>query len=124
MTRAMRHVIFLTALALPVIPLPGLAGAPVILDASAVRSGATYTISVTLRHGDTGWEHYADGWSVRLPDGTELGYRTLVHPHVDEQPFTRSLGGVNIPAGTERLVLVPHDSVHGWGAPFEVVLGE
>ena len=119
----MRHVLFLTALALPITPLPGLADASVILGATAVQSGATHTISVTLRHGDTGWAHYADGWSVQLPDGTELGYRTLHHPHVEEQPFTRSLGGVNVPEGTKRLVLVPHDSVHGWGDPFEITLG-
>ena len=120
----MRHVLFLTALALPITPLPGLADAPAILRATAVQSGATLTISVTLRHADTGWAHYADGWSVQLPDGTELGYRTLHHPHVEEQPFTRSLGGVNIPDGTKRLVLIPHDSVHGWGAPFEITLGD
>jgi hypothetical protein len=30
---------------------------------------------------------------VRAPDGTRLGIRDHLHPHVEEQPFTRSLAG-------------------------------
>ena len=44
-------------------------------------------------HPDTGWDDYADGWRVLDMDGNELGMRVLHHPHVDEQPFTRSLSG-------------------------------
>ena len=69
-----------------------------IVRAEARASGNSYSFSVTLRHGDTGWEDYADGWRVELPDGTVLGTRVLYHPHVDEQPFTRSLSGVVVPA--------------------------
>lgn len=71
--------------------------------ADAVRSGETWRISVTLRHPDTGWDHYADGWEVRTLDGTVLGTRVLAHPHVTEQPFTRSLGGVAIPEGITQV---------------------
>jgi hypothetical protein len=53
-----------------------------------------------LRHGDTGWDDYADGWRIETPAGEVLGTRVLHHPHVEEQPFTRSLGGVEI--GPER----------------------
>lgn len=93
---------------------PALAGDAVVTDAEAVRSGETWRVSVTIRHGDTGWDHYADGWSVQSADGTELGYRELLHPHVTEQPFTRSLSGVAVPDGVTTLYIRAHDSVHGW----------
>lgn len=69
---------------------------------------------VTLRHADTGWEHYADRWEVRLVDGTVLGRRVLLHPHVNEQPFTRSLGGIAIPADVDRVFVHAHDKLDGW----------
>lgn len=75
----------------------------------------TWRFSVTLRHADTGWDHYADLWQVESPDGTVLGERVLAHPHVNEQPFTRSLGGVKIPAGLEEVIIRARDSVHGFG---------
>lgn len=78
------------------------------------RSG-TYSFSVTLRHADTGWDHYANRWEVLTMDGEVLATRTLFHPHVNEQPFTRSLGGVAVPAGTTSVRVRSHDSVHGYG---------
>lgn len=79
--------------------------------------------SVTLRHADTGWDHYADRWEVLTPDGKQLATRTLWHPHVEEQPFTRSLSKVPVPADLKRVVVRAHDSVHGYGAEdFEVTL--
>ena len=71
--------------------------------------------AVTLRHADEGWEHYADRWELRAPDGTVLGTRVLHHPHVDEQPFTRSLGGVELPNGVSRVRVRARDSRHGYG---------
>jgi hypothetical protein len=47
-------------------------------------------------------------------DGKVLGERTLYHPHVNEQPFTRTLSGLNIPAATKRIYIEAHDKVHGW----------
>jgi hypothetical protein len=79
------------------------------------RGADTYRFSVTVRHADEGWDHYADRWEVLAPDGTVLGVRTLHHPHVDEQPFTRSLSGVSVPAGIERVRVRARDSRHGWG---------
>lgn len=98
------------------------ADSPQVLGVRAHENNGTWRFDVTLRHGDTGWEHYADGWGVYSPDGTELGYRVLVHPHVREQPFTRSLSGVRIPAGTPQVIIRPHDLVHGDGAGFTLVL--
>ena len=70
---------------------------------------------VAVRHDDAGWDHYADHWRVMDPDGGELGKRVLHHPHVDEQPFTRSLSGVTVPDGLSEVVVEAHDNVHGYG---------
>ena len=75
----------------------------------------TYRVSATVRHDDEGWDHYADAFDVLAPDGTVLGTRVLAHPHVNEQPFTRSLGGVEVPAGVTEIRLRAKDSVHGHG---------
>ena len=74
-----------------------------------------YEFTVAVRHDDSGWEHYADRWEVLSPDGKVLGTRVLLHPHVGEQPFTRSLGGVTIPPGVDRVRVRARDSVHGFG---------
>ncbi len=83
------------------------------VEVAAVGDG-THTFSVTVRSADTGWEKYADAWQVLGPDGAVLGTRELTHPHVDEQPFTRSLAGVEVPAGTEMVTVRARDSVSGW----------
>ena len=70
---------------------------------------------MTLRHGDEGWDHYADRWDIVGPDGTVYGKRVLAHPHVNEQPFTRSLSGVVIPDNLVSVVVRGHDLVHGLG---------
>lgn len=86
-----------------------------IVAGDAQISGDSWRISVTLAHPDTGWDHYADGWRVELQDGTILGTRVLAHPHVNEQPFTRSLGGVAIPDGVATVYIREKCSVDGWG---------
>jgi hypothetical protein len=97
--------------------------ADVVAAEAAAEAGGTWRFTVTVRHADTGWEHYADAWDLVAPDGTVLGTRELLHPHVDEQPFTRSLGGVAIPAAVERVTIRAHDSVHGYGgATIKVIL--
>ena len=76
--------------------------------------GGNWSVDVTLRHADSGWDHYADAWRVAAGDGTVLGTRTLYHPHETEQPFTRNLGGVAIPAAMPTVYVEAHDKVHGW----------
>jgi hypothetical protein len=71
--------------------------------------------SVTVQHADEGWDHYADRWEVLDTEGEVIAVRVLRHPHVDEQPFTRSLAGVKIPREVSRVVVRAHDSVHGYG---------
>ncbi len=103
-----------TALLLLFIAAPALADPPKIEKVVATESGGAWRFDVTLSHGDTGWDDYADGWRVLDMDGNELGLRTLYHPHVDEQPFTRSLSGVVIPTGTTQVRIEARDSVGGW----------
>lgn len=75
----------------------------------------SYSFHVTVHHADTGWDHYANAWSVLAPDGTLLGERVLYHPHVNEQPFTRSLSGVSIPDGISKVIVRARDSQNGEG---------
>ena len=97
------------------------ANPPQVVAADAQSNGDTWTISVTLSHPDSGWDHYASGWEVLAPDGTKLGYRELTHPHVDEQPFTRSLSGVTIPDGTAEILIQPRCTMDGW-VPMPTIL--
>ena len=80
-----------------------------------VECRGTCTFNVTVRHADEGWKHYADQWDIISPDGEVLATRVLHHPHVNEQPFTRSLSGIKIPAGIREVILRARDSRHGWG---------
>lgn len=101
---------------------PALAEEPVIENVAVTKTGAdTYRFSVTIRHPDTGWDHYADGWRVLDMDGKELGMRVLFHPHETEQPFTRSLDGVVIPAGTKQVQVQARDLPAGWNAGTTIV---
>lgn len=95
---------------------------PEIVDVEVKRVGAGWRFDVTVSHADSGWDHYVDGWSIHAPDGRELGYRKLLHPHENEQPFTRSLTGVLIPPGTTQVTVTAHDTVHGDGPTFDVDL--
>ena len=84
------------------------------VDAKKINKN-TYKFSVTVFHKDTGWKHYANKWDITGEDGTVLGTRILHHPHVNEQPFTRSLSDVVIPAGVKTVIVRAHDSVHKYG---------
>jgi hypothetical protein len=93
----------------------GAGEADVVAVEAVQESAGTWRFDVTVAHADEGWDHYADRWEVLAPDGSVLGTRVLLHPHVGEQPFTRSLGGVAIPAGVDHVIVRTHDSVHGLG---------
>ncbi|MDA2925157.1 hypothetical protein MYX65_11010 [Acidobacteria bacterium AH-259-L09] len=73
------------------------------------------SFSVTVKHDDDGWEHYANKWEVLSPEGETIAVRELTHPHDDEQPFTRSLDNVAIPEGVVEVRVRAHDSVHAYG---------
>ena len=93
---------------------PAVADVVKIIDAKARKQGDGWYFTGTLKHADTGWDHYADAWRVVSEDGKIFGERTLYHPHVDEQPFTRGLGDVKIPADIKKVYIEAHDKVDGW----------
>jgi len=92
-----------------------------VLDVAVTGSNGSYSFKVTVSHNDTGWKHYANKWDVLAEDGSILATRILYHPHVDEQPFTRSLGGIKIPENAKGVKVRAHDPVHGYGEEFEVL---
>ena len=99
-----------------------MADAPTVEDVVARASGdGTWRFDVTIRHPDTGWEHYADGWEVLDADGNRLGFRELAHPHVNEQPFTRSLHGVAIPDEITQVFIRSRCNVDGWSEALTAV---
>lgn len=105
------------------LPATGEMGNADVLHVRAVQSSnGNWTFHVTVEHPDTGWEDYADGWDVLAPDGQVLKpdpdspfTRLLLHPHENEQPFTRSQSGIVIPAGVSRVRVRAHDLAGGYG---------
>ncbi len=100
----------------------GVADADVLFVKAEEKSANVWTFSVTVAHPDTGWEDYADGWDVLLPDGSVIFpdanspfTRLLVHPHVNEQPFTRSQANIEIPAEVTAVTVRAHDLLDGFG---------
>jgi hypothetical protein len=73
-----------------------------------------FRVSATVRSVDIEDVSYADAWEVRDMEGNVLGTRVLTHPHANEQPFTRSLSGVEIPDQVTEVVVEARDSVRGF----------
>lgn len=111
MSLLLKHCGVLAALCLPSALL---ADAPVVKAVKIEKVGMVWNVHVTVQHPDTGWDHFADGWEVLDATGTRLAHRKLMHPHVEEQPFTRSLTGVVLPDGTREIFVRGHCSVQGW----------
>ena len=76
---------------------------------------------VTIRHADTGWKHYADRFEILDENGKLLATKVLRHPHVHEQPFTRSLAGVEIDPELVAVYVRARDKVDGYSALSEKV---
>ena len=100
----------------------GLANADIEFVRAVQSRDGSWTFHVTVRHPDTGWEDYADGWDVVSPDGQVLKSsaaepftRLLLHPHENEQPFTRSQSGILVPDGVTTVTVRAHDLVDGFG---------
>ncbi len=111
------------ALALALCAGPALADGPTIEAVTAARAGMGWRFDVTLKHPDTGWEHYANGWEVTDAAGNQIAFRELMHPHVEEQPFTRSLQNVMLADGVKSVFIRSRCSEAGWSeTAYEVTL--
>ena len=92
------------------------AGKAAVLDVTVeANPDGTYAFNVVVFHRDEGWKHYADKWQIIAPNGNVVATRTLYHPHVNEQPFMRSLSHVSIPIGINEVTVQAFDTVHGAG---------
>ena len=102
---------------------PTIAANADVTDIRAVENTeGSWTFHVTVSHPDADWDDYADGWDIVLPDGSKLIVREsdaftrlLAHPHVDEQPFTRSQSGIVIPENVTQVIVRAHNIVDGFG---------
>lgn len=89
---------------------------PDIIGAEATHVGAgAWNFSVTVLSPYDTPQRYADAWRVVDPDGNELGIRILAHDHANEQPFTRSQPGIQIPEGVTEVTVQGRDLLNGWG---------
>lgn len=89
------------------------AGGADVVDVRVSDAGSgKFDFSVTVRHDDEGWDHYSNVWQVTGADGTVYGERVLLHPHENEQPFTRSQSDIKIPDGVTEVIIRAGDSQH------------
>ena len=84
------------------------------VEATLAEDGSL-TLAVTLSSPYDTPERYADGWRILTPDGTEVATHTLGHDHANEQPFTRTQSGVEVPDGVTELVVEGRDLANGYG---------
>jgi len=86
-----------------------------VIDAKVIRGDdGSFTFNVTVRHEDEGWNHYADHWLILDNDEQVIAARKLMHPHVKEQPFTRSLSYIQIPDEVTEVTIRAHCSVDNY----------
>lgn len=89
---------------------------PDVIAATATeRDDGTFDFAVTMSSPYDSPDRYADAWRIIAEDGEVLGIRELLHDHSAEQPFTRSLPGVEIPPSVETVTIEGRDLINGWG---------
>ena len=70
-----------------------------VADVLAVRptgKPGAFDFAVEVASPDTGCDRYSDWWEVVSEEGELIYRRTLLHSHVNEQPFSRSGGPVSV----------------------------
>lgn len=89
---------------------------PDIVDVKVHARGANrFDFDATISSPYDTPERYADAFRVMGADGVPYGERTLFHDHASEQPFTRDLYGVTIPAGVKAVLVQARDQKYGYG---------
>lgn len=94
-----------SALFLLIFATASVAGEANVIAAEFEHTGGNfYRFNVTLEHNDEDWKHFAKAWEVLDLDGNVLGARVLLHPHINEQPFTRSQT-ISIPENINQVTI-------------------
>lgn len=89
---------------------------PDVIDVKIKARGAnTFDFDVTISSPYDTPQRYADAFRVSATTGQVFGERKLLHDHADEQPFTRDLHGVTIPATIRQVVVQARDMKYGYG---------
>jgi hypothetical protein len=78
------------------------------------QGGGRFDFDVTISSPYDTPQRYADAFRVTGEGGVVYGERVLLHDHASEQPFTRDLYGVSIPAGVRAVTVQARDSKHGY----------
>jgi hypothetical protein len=79
------------------------------------NADGTWNFSVTVEHADTGWDHYANLWQIIDGEtGRVIAERVLAHPHVEAQPFSRSLRNIELSDDLRFLVVRARCNEHGY----------
>ncbi len=106
------------------VSLNAIAQPPEIVKAEAiVQNNQLFDFAVTIKHPDSGWDHYANEWVIIVDGDKEVAKRTLYHPHVNEQPFTRYLRDIKIPADVTSIKVIARCNKGHQSKPY-VLFGE
>lgn len=119
------HTILLAGLAM-LLASPAMAADPQrfpdVVGVEVVPAGEPrFHFDVTLSSPYDSPSRYADAFRVRGPEGETFGVRELLHHHAHEQPFSRRLADVAIPAEVRRVTVQGRDQAHGWGGETRTV---
>ncbi len=88
---------------------------PDVVEAVVEPSSGAFDVDATVSSPYDTPERYADAFRVRGEDGTVYGVRELTHDHASEQPFTRTLTGLDLPDDVDEVVVEGRDQANGWG---------
>lgn len=88
---------------------------PDVIGAEVRQGSETLSFEATISSPYDTPGRYADAFRIVGDDGIVYGVRELLHDHANEQPFTRSLGGVEIPETVQSVTVEARDQVYGWG---------
>lgn len=79
------------------------------------RSDSRFDFDATISSAYDTPQRYADAFRVMSTEGVQFGERNLFHDHANQQPFTRDLYGVAIPAGIKTVVIQARDKHNDYG---------
>ena len=79
------------------------------------RGDHRFDFDVTVSSPYDAPQRYANAFRVTRADGRMYGERKLLHDHANEQPFTRDLYGVELPAGVQSVIVQARDLKNGYG---------